>query len=283
MKYKVGDKVRVRAWDDMEKEFGLDASGDIECRCWFTKGMRDSCGKIVQIESVSPEIDAYYIKDDFHAFTDDMLEAVADDFKVGDRVRVVKNVSHCAEIGATGVICCELKDGRFDYGVRFDKAAPRFHCCAGKCEEDHGQYVMVDEIEKITTCAKKIVITSDGKTTLARLYKNGKVTRTAEAKCSPGDKFDFTVGAKLAFERLNEKTEPKKLFNGKAVCIEKAVDYCAYTVGKIYEFKDGKITLDNGRSYPMDGNEVTSIDDWNSHYPHTAPHITLAKFLEIKE
>lgn len=269
--------MKVRAWDDMEKEFGLDASGNIKCRCWFTKQMRDLCGKIVQIESVSPHIEAYYIKDDFHTFTDDMLEA--DDFKVGDRVRIVKNVSHCAEIGATGVICCEFKNGLLDYGVCFDEADPRFHNCIGNCEKDRGQFVMVDEIEKITTCDEKIVITTVGKTTLARLYENGEVTKTAEAKCSPSDKFDFAVGAKLAFERLNEKTEPKKFFNGKAVCIEKANDYCAYTVGKIYEFKDGKTTLDNGTDYPANGSEVTSIDDWNSHYPHTA----LAKFLEIKE
>lgn len=206
--------MRVRAWDDMEKEFGLDASGDIKCRCWFTKGMRDSCGKIVQIESVSPHIEAYYIKDDFHAFTDDMLEAVADDFKVGDRVRT-----------------------------------------------------------------EKIVITSDGKTTLARLYENGEVTKTAEAKCSPSDKFDFAVGAKLAFERLNEKTEPKKFFSGKAVCVEIKASKFAYTVGKIYEFKDGKITLDNGASFPMGGDKVTSIDDWNSRYPCEL----FARFLEIKE
>lgn len=271
--------MRVRAWDDMEKEFGLDASGDIKCRCWSTKGMRDLCGKIVQIESVSPKIEAYFINDDVHAFTDDMFEAVADDFKVGDRVRIVKNDSHCAEIGATGVICCECKSGIYDYGVRFDKADSRFHICGHKCEKERGQYVKADEIEKITTRDEKIVITSDGKTTLARLYENGEVTKTAEAKCSPSDKFDFAVGAKLAFERLNEKTEPKKFFNGKAVCIEKAYDYCAYTVGKIYEFKDGATTLDNGGSYPTDGNKVTSIDDWNSHYPR----ITLAKFLEIKE
>lgn len=279
MKYKVGDKVRVRAWDDMEKEFGLDASGDIKCRCWFTKQMRELCGKIVQIESVSPKSEIYCIKDGYHNFTDDMLEAVADDFKVGDRVRIVKNVSHCAEIGATGVICCELKDGGFDYGVCFDNANSSFHSCGDKCEKDRGQYVMADEIEKIAPFTEKIVITSDGKTTLARLYENGEVTKTAEAKCSLSDKFDFAVGAKLAFERLNEKTEPKKLFNGKAVCVEKANDYCAYTVGKIYEFKEGATTLDNGESYPTNGNEVTSIDDWNSHYPR----IALAKFLEIKE
>ncbi len=270
--------MRVRAWDDMEKEFGLDANGDIKCRYWFTKMMRNLCGKIVQIESVFPKFETYCIKDDFHTFTDDVLEAV--DFKVGDRVRIVKRISHCAEIGSTGVICyCADKNNYFNYGVRFDKANSRFHDCAGKCEMHHGQYVRADEIEKITTCDEKIVITSDGKTTLARLYENGKVTKTAEAKCSHSDKFDFAVGAKLAFERLNGKTEPKKLFNGKAVCIETTGEFVTYTVGKIYEFKDGKTTLDNGESYPENGNEVTSIDDWNSRYPR----IALAKFLEIKE
>lgn len=48
----------------------------------------------------------------------------------------------------------------------------------------------------------KIVITTDGKTTLARLYDGKKVIKTAEAHCSPDDKFDFSVGANWAMERL---------------------------------------------------------------------------------
>lgn len=51
----------------------------------------------------------------------------------------------------------------------------------------------------------KIVITTDGKTTLARLYEEKKVIKSAEAHCSPDDKFDFSVGAKLAMERLNKE------------------------------------------------------------------------------
>ncbi len=49
---------------------------------------------------------------------------------------------------------------------------------------------------------QKIVITTDGTETLARLYDGGKVVKRATAKCSPDDTFDFNVGAKLAFERL---------------------------------------------------------------------------------
>lgn len=58
-------------------------------------------------------------------------------------------------------------------------------------------------------CENKIVITTDGKTTLARLYDGSKVIKSAEAKCSPEDTFDFAVGAKLAYERL--MVEEKKV------------------------------------------------------------------------
>ena len=53
----------------------------------------------------------------------------------------------------------------------------------------------------------KIVITTDGKTTLARLYDGKTVIKSAGAKCSPDDTFDFAVGAKLAMERLNAPEE----------------------------------------------------------------------------
>lgn len=49
---------------------------------------------------------------------------------------------------------------------------------------------------------QKIVITTDGRITKARLYDNEKLVRQAVARCAPDDKFDFNVGAGLAFERL---------------------------------------------------------------------------------
>ena len=57
---------------------------------------------------------------------------------------------------------------------------------------------------------QKIVITTDGKETLARLYDGDKVIKSATAKCNPGDTFDFATGAKLAFKRLTG--EEKKEF-----------------------------------------------------------------------
>lgn len=56
----------------------------------------------------------------------------------------------------------------------------------------------------------KIVITSDGKTTTARLFNGKELVKKADAKCSPDDEFDFMVGAKLAMERLEHaKAQPK--------------------------------------------------------------------------
>lgn len=50
--------------------------------------------------------------------------------------------------------------------------------------------------------SRKIVITTDGRTTLARLYDGKTVISRAEARCHPQDAFDFSIGAKLAFGRL---------------------------------------------------------------------------------
>lgn len=58
------------------------------------------------------------------------------------------------------------------------------------------------------TAVRKIVVTTDGKTTTARLYDGKTVLKSAEAKCSPEDTFDFEVGAGLAVDRLlGRKTE----------------------------------------------------------------------------
>ena len=88
-------------------------------------------------------------------------------------------------------------------------------------------------------CENKIVITTDGVETLARLYDGKKVVKTATAKCSPADKFSFETGAKIAFERLfgGEEKEKPKYFNGKAVCVHGEL---GFTAGKIYEFVNGQ-------------------------------------------
>lgn len=57
-------------------------------------------------------------------------------------------------------------------------------------------------LELVSEQKQKIVITTDGRIVKARLYDDEKLVRQAVASCAPDDKFDFNVGARLAFERL---------------------------------------------------------------------------------
>lgn len=85
------------------------------------------------------------------------------------------------------------------------------------------------------------------------------------AKCSPDDQFDLYTGCELALRKAlgAEKKEPKepekpKYYNGKMVCVENG-GYSWWTVGKIYEYKDGIVTADDGYEYP--GNKYEPYKD----------------------
>lgn len=184
-------------------------------------------------------------------------------FKVGDRVK-------CRDAGFTfcpceGIIAEIVSEKMF-----------RVKVSTGDPYSDGRVWnFFYDEITPAVSNNMKVVITSDGKTTLARLYDGNKVVQKAEAVCSPDDEFDFRFGAKLAMDRLMEtpedKTEEKPkpetkpaYYTGKAVCVSKESPYYAYTVGKVYEFKDGRVTIDNGNEIPIEREPVKTIDEFNN-------------------
>lgn len=70
--YEVGDKVLIKSWDQMVKEYGVDVVGDIECRFLFTKGMRVICEKVVTITSVMDK-GSYRIDDEYYNISNDMI------------------------------------------------------------------------------------------------------------------------------------------------------------------------------------------------------------------
>ena len=90
MKYKIGDRVRVRQWKAMEREYGLDDFGDIKIPIrGFASEMREFCGMIATIDDVR---DNYYKLDiDGHIFywVDEMFEGYA--FEYGDKIEVSNN------------------------------------------------------------------------------------------------------------------------------------------------------------------------------------------------
>lgn len=58
-RYEVGDKVLIRDWDDMVKEFGLDSDGDIRCVPYFVAEMKKFCNKIITVCGVDVDGDYY--------------------------------------------------------------------------------------------------------------------------------------------------------------------------------------------------------------------------------
>lgn len=76
MQHKVGDWVRIRQWDDMEAEYGLNGYGSILVPLTFTDTMCDFCGHWGRITRVYR--DAYSIKFSFASngwnWGDEMLE-----------------------------------------------------------------------------------------------------------------------------------------------------------------------------------------------------------------
>lgn len=102
----------------------------------------------------------------------------------------------------------------------------RIEYCDLPFYKKHGfKIVEVDEFGIVNNYEIKISL--DGDVTTAEMIVNGKVVKSAKAKRNPVDKFDFAIGAKLAFERLFER-EQKVEFEGCDSCIHSEEDemYC---------------------------------------------------------
>lgn len=52
MEFKVGDRVRIKSWEQMEKEFGKVPCGSIDCMPHFIEDMKYLCGKTATIDEI---------------------------------------------------------------------------------------------------------------------------------------------------------------------------------------------------------------------------------------
>ena len=74
MKYKVGDKVKVKEWEDLELEYEVDEDGYIYHGVFFNPEMKEFCGKEVEIEYIG--MDEYLCHDNDFLWQDWMFEDV---------------------------------------------------------------------------------------------------------------------------------------------------------------------------------------------------------------
>jgi hypothetical protein len=78
MKFKVGDKVRVRTWESLYNEFGRSFDKNaLKIRYGFNNDMRKMCGGIYMITSVNNSSEFYTLNKSSWKWTDDMLEAIS--------------------------------------------------------------------------------------------------------------------------------------------------------------------------------------------------------------
>ena len=163
---------------------------------------------IVAEDSTVPFVD--WENGDRWCLTQDSMKLVDGDkaqpFKVGDRVRLISNEyadSWQLFEGATGTVVASRHNGNSST-VHFDDwhhghdgdVGIRDHSCL---------FVGNHDLKPIKIEKGNIVLFRQGNTVIAKLTDGKKVLYTAEAKCSPGDNFDFFVGSQIALQRLMRK------------------------------------------------------------------------------
>lgn len=178
MKYKIGDKVKIREDIETWDKYGHES---------VTPAMAKFAGKFVTISERYDTFKVYNINDDggIWAWTDEMFED-AQKFKVGDIVVKVSDGKHRT-----------LRKGWAGTVTEVDTNSPMM-----RMRDEYGT-VYSDRKEDFMVCTPdKLVITTKGKRVTAKLYYNERLISQKEASCHPDDEFDFRQGVKLVIDRL---------------------------------------------------------------------------------
>lgn len=205
-KYKVGDKVRiVSAWG---KGFRQNRDGKMDK--WL--------GKTMTIRKVTPH--GYYLMEEDKTerdgtgwcWFDACIARLANKFNVGERYKVggdseyeAGNIIEITDVKGHMVYYKTIK-GKADIRQKFDEMS-----------------IFANDLVPITEqndSTKKIVITTNGKTTTAKMYDGKSCIKVSESRCCPSDAFDFQTGAEIAFNRLFEKSHFWEEFKAGKLCVK---------------------------------------------------------------
>lgn len=174
-------------------------------------------------------------------------------FKVGDRVEVISTKHNTdVSIGDKGTVLRE--DFRVcddsNYAVRMDRKNPRYHSCLGLVPWGYGQNFW-DEclklVEEKPTREFKLIITSPGDTTTAKLIHGKDVAKEATVTRYSKDEYSEKAAVEAVTKKIFGEDEKKEeLFNGKVVCLMDLTYIPKYTKGRVYEFVNGNCKDDYG-------------------------------------
>ena len=144
-----------------------------------------------------------------------------------------------------------------------------------------GPYLWTREMVAGGTDDPKIVVTTDGKRTRARFYYGNRLVRDETSSCHPDDDFDFTVGAKLAFDRLLDQGETRKEIDvsrycGQIICVHSLID--AFKAGKIYAVRFGQLVTECGDTINIPAVSFSGVAYYLAHHKYDG-----ASFIELIE
>ena len=72
--FQPGQRVRIRQWDDMAREFGYVNEGYIQCEATFIPDMRYLCGQEFTIETIYDGNRVTFVENDDFNYSLDMIE-----------------------------------------------------------------------------------------------------------------------------------------------------------------------------------------------------------------
>ena len=72
--FQVGQRVRIRQWDDMLSEFGSNSAGSILCAAIFVSDMKYLCGREFTIEKIRGNRRVTFVESDDFQYSLDMIE-----------------------------------------------------------------------------------------------------------------------------------------------------------------------------------------------------------------
>lgn len=149
-----------------------------------------------------------------------------------------------------------------------------------------GMFGVMSDGAKFVVVNDKLVYQDDGYDLICSFKNNMECISYSIDKVWTGihsfRMLDRVIENERTYGELVYSRKRDTLYNGKVVCVDATTNRAFYTVGKIYQFKDGQITADNGKRFPMDNRnplrnttEIYNFEDWKEW--------STAKFIEIKE